>query len=648
MKLYTGIARYYFSVMCIILICFIGIVNVYANDSEDGFILIISSYNPETSQTASNISAFLDEYKSLGGRKSTIIESMNCKSFSDALLWKEQMKDILDKYSGANTPELIILLGQEAWASYISQDKEVVSKTPVVCGMVSSNAVILPEGDITLQNWKPESIDVFEDVKNFRIVAGYAYKYNVEKNIKLIKDFYPNTKHIAFVSDNSYGGVAMQAYVREEMVKFPELDLILLDGRQHSIYTIIEEIGKLPENTVMLLGTWRVDKNEGYFMRNATYAMKDANMKIPVFTLASLGLGHWALGGYVPSYRTVGKDMARQVLDFFDKKQQHKLKIEFVPNQYIFDINRLNEEGFSINKLPQGAVLINQKTSFYEQYKYEILGIIVAFSALLIGFLVAVYFYIRTKKLKDDLELSEIELIKAKEKAEEANRLKTAFLANMSHEIRTPLNAIVGFSNVLVMGESSEEEKKKYFDIIQTNSDLLLHLINDILDISRLEADRVRFVLEPCDIVGLCRVVVSTAEYARRTAAKFIFNPPLKAFELLTDIQRLQQVLINLLSNAAKFTTEGTITLDFKVDEKEGYVYFSVSDTGCGIPADKREVVFNRFEKLDEYAQGTGLGLPICRLTLEKLGGKIWIDPNYDAGTRFIVAHPLHPLKGDE
>ena len=182
------------------------------------------------------------------------------------------MKDILAKYTGKSLPKAIILLGQEAWTSYLSQDSLTSFHIPIIGGMVSRNAVLLPEDGTDLENWESESVDVVNDsLKNFRIL-GFAYEYDVEKNIELILDFYPDTKHIAFISDNSYGGVSLQALVKEEMrEKYPDLDLILLDGRKHTVYSITEKISTLPEKTAILLGTWRVDKNDGYFMRNAGF-----------------------------------------------------------------------------------------------------------------------------------------------------------------------------------------------------------------------------------------------------------------------------------------------------------------------------------------------------------------------------------------
>ena len=234
----------------------------------------------------------------------------------------------------------------------------------------------------------------------------------------------------------------------------------------------------------------------------------------------------------------------------------------------------------------------------------------------------------------------EQELEQARQLAEKAE-LKQSFLANMSHEIRTPLNAIVGFSDVLASGGSSEDEQQGYVDIIKTNSDLLLRLINDILDVSRLEADRVTFTFEECDVVPLCQRVLASVSQARKSENEFIFECDRESMDMRTDTQRLQQVIINLLSNADKFTRNGKITLGLKVDEKQREVLFSVSDTGTGIPLEKQKLVFERFEKLNEYVQGTGLGLSICKLTVEKWGGEIWVDPGYTDGARFVFTHPL-------
>ena len=630
-----------FFMLLVLLLPVVALCPVKAETTLEGPILIVTSYNPETRSISDNLSAFMDEYRQRGGKYTPIIESMNCKNLSEAYLWKSRMASILGKYKGKNRPSLVILLGQEAWSAYISQDTEIAKKTPSICGMVSVNGLVLPDDSIDTRVWEPESKNIYTDFGDYNIVAGYVYEYDVDKNIELMRRFYPDMRRVAFISDNTYGGLSMQALVKKEMEKYPDLETIWLDGRTETFMEVSERMRRLPQNTCVLLGTWRVDCTESYVIGNTTYMLRDANPTLPVFTIASVGLGHWALGGYTPEYHAVGKNIGAVTYDFLDKGDREGVDLVTIPGNYTFDIKRLHEFKLDSLNLPQGAVLVNKTPSLYEQYKYWVIGVVSAFMFLIACFLIAIYYIIRINHLKHHLEVSGEELLVAKEKAEESNRLKTAFLANMSHEIRTPLNAIVGFSSVLVSDDSSPAEKAQYCDIIQKNSDLLLHLINDILDISRMESGKIKFVWEECDVVELCQTALSTAEYGRKTSALFLFETPVASLVIKTDAQRLKQVLINLLSNAAKFTPSGSIKLAIAIDKQHQQLELSVSDTGCGIPSDKSDRVFERFEKLNDYSQGTGLGLAISRLIVENLGGKIWVDKDYTEGARFVFTHPL-------
>ena len=605
----------------------------------DHSVLIISSYNPDSRQTSDNISNFMEEFQRLGGTCGVELENMNCKSFSESPLWKTRMAGILSKYRDTKEPSLVILIGQEAWAAYLSLEDSVRGDVPVMTALASRNVVLLPEQGADLKTWMPESLDFFADFAGSPIKSGFVYQYDVAANIRMIKRLYPQTEHIAFISDNSYGGVTLQAHVVKEMKKFPELSLILLDGRVNTIYTISDKLHSLPPRTVLLMGTWRVDMNDGYFMRNATYAMMEAAPGLPAFSITSVGIGYWAVGGVVPVYRALGRDMARQAVRVLANPKNSE--IEIISCETVMDGKLVKERKLDIASIPGPIRLVNVTPGFYEQYKYHIWGVAAVLVILLTGLLITLYFFYRTKRLKDELEVSEAALREAKDRAEESNRLKSAFLANMSHEIRTPLNAIVGFSDVLSAGDTAIDDQRGYFEIIKANSDLLLRLINDILDVSRLEADRVTLTLEKCDVVQVCMQVTASVTQARRSSNRIVFESAADSLEIRTDIQRLQQVVINLLSNADKFTENGTITLKLEPDMRNRTALFSVSDTGCGIPPEKRKRVFERFEKLNEYAQGTGLGLSICKLIVEKWGGRIWIDSQYTRGARFVFTHPL-------
>ena len=629
-----------YSFFLFLLVSILGLSSVFAVTGEHP-VLIISSYNPDARQTSRNIYDFMEEFERLGGKAPIALENMNCKSFSESPQWKSKMAEILDKYEGKHAPVLLVLIGQEAWAAYLSQADSIRGKFPVLTSLASRNAIILPDDSVNLKTWMPDAVDFFNDFTDSSVKAGFVYEYDVEANINLIKHLYPNTKNIAFVSDNSYGGVSLQAHVVAEMKKHPELNLILLDGRTNTIYTISDKLHELPPNTALLMGTWRVDMYDGYFMRNATYTMMEAAGDVPTFSISSVGIGYWAIGGVTPSYRPLGKDMAYQAVRLLQGADSDRIEVEVIPNKVMMDSKIVKEKRLDLSFIHQPIEMVNENPSFYEQYKYHIWTVATILVVLSAGLFVSLYFYYHTKKLKDELQESESALRDAKDRAEESSRLKSAFLANMSHEIRTPLNAIVGFSDVLASGGSSEDEQQGYVDIIKTNSDLLLRLINDILDVSRLEADRVTFTFEECDVVPLCQRVLASVSQARKSENEFIFECDRESMDMRTDTQRLQQVIINLLSNADKFTRNGKITLGLKVDEKQREVLFSVSDTGTGIPLEKQKLVFERFEKLNEYVQGTGLGLSICKLTVEKWGGEIWVDPGYTDGARFVFTHPL-------
>ena len=629
-----------YSFFLFLLISIWGLSSAFAVTGEHP-VLIISSYNPDARQTSGNIYDFMEEFERLGGKAPIALENMNCKSFSESPQWKSKMAEILDKYEGKRAPVLLVLIGQEAWAAYLSQADSIRGKFPVLTSLASRNAIILPDDSVNLKTWMPSAVDFFNDFTDSSVKAGFVYEYEVEANINLIKHLYPNTKNIAFVSDNSYGGVSLQAHVVAEMKKHPELNLILLDGRTNTIYTISDKLHELPPNTALLMGTWRVDMYDGYFMRNATYTMMEAAGDVPTFSISSVGIGYWAIGGVTPSYRPLGKDMAYQAVRLLQGADSDRIEVEVISNKVMMDSKIVKEKRLDLSFIHQPIEMVNENPSFYEQYKYHIWTVATILVVLSAGLFVSLYFYYHTKKLKDELQESESALRDAKDRAEESSRLKSAFLANMSHEIRTPLNAIVGFSDVLASGGSSEDEQQGYVDIIKTNSDLLLRLINDILDVSRLEADRVTFTFEECDVVPLCQRVLASVSQARKSENEFIFECDRESMDMRTDTQRLQQVIINLLSNADKFTRNGKITLGLKVDEKQREVLFSVSDTGTGIPLEKQKLVFERFEKLNEYVQGTGLGLSICKLTVEKWGGEIWVDPGYTDGARFVFTHPL-------
>lgn len=320
--------------------------------------------------------------------------------------------------------------------------------------------------------------------------------------------------------------------------------------------------------------------------------------------------------------------------------------------QILYDVNELKAQNAQLE--------LEKREAEVESGKAMIRITFIAITILTLLLILAYWLYYRTKRLAGSLQRSkrklqeeqaillntQKELTIARDQAEGANRMKTLFIQNMSHEIRTPLNAIVGFSHLMAENAkgSDKEDMALYAQMVNGNSELLLTLVGDVLDIAKMESGEIKMNLQPCSLQAICSLAISNAKHRAKAGVKMYFqtDPDIPAdLCLFTDATRLEQVLINFLTNAAKFTKEGKIVLSYSIDKENKQIIFSVTDTGIGIPKDKAEVIFERFEKLDSFAQGTGLGLHICRLIANMLKGKVMVDTSYTGGARFLFIHPI-------
>lgn len=319
-----------------------------------------------------------------------------------------------------------------------------------------------------------------------------------------------------------------------------------------------------------------------------------------------------------------------------EQKKEKERNEEITTSEFatMLNLQQLNAEKVRLEKISQKKQLQNTRTILF-----SVLGLLC----------IVVIFLWQQRKLNAKLHRAknkldeqnrtlikaEEELRKAKEVAEQSNWLKTMFIQNMSHEIRTPLNSIVGFSGVLVDMLDEKEDIGQYVALIESNSKLLLKLVGDILDISILDSE-VEIKHNAVDVNACCQASIDAAGASFDPGVRLIFEPACDELIINSNYSYIVQVLDNLLGNASKFTHEGSVTLAYEVKKEENQLIFTVTDTGIGIPVEEQERVFERFVKLDNFSQGAGLGLSICRIVAERLGGYLRIDKGYTQGTRII------------
>ena len=631
---YFAKLTFYCALFAILLVISIERTVAQSYSFNDGYVLVLTSYTYDSQRVTDFIAGFDKASSELNLKFGAKIENMSYRGLNECNEWHKLMSEVLERQD-LDKLRAIILLGQEAWAVYISL-KTQLPDVPFYGCFISRYGVVLPEYIEDYRHWHPTSVDTRIIADSRGRSGGVMNDYDIESNIRLVRMFYPGVKSIAFLSDNTYGGISLQAAFKHVMREsFPDLVPVLLDGRVDAVESIHAKINELPENSVLLLGAWRVDKDGSYFMNKIIPELVDSRPQLPIFTVSGVGLESVAIGGYIPNYSHDVKFIIEDINRYYSGNDDGK-SFFINDNHYMFRLNNLRKHGLKDFNLPVGSKIVDSSDVKLQQYQnyFMVQFVLIIISAAALVFFVILFLRLRHANAK--LKKQSMELDRARKDAEKSDKLKSAFLANMSHEIRTPLNAIVGFSSLMI--GATPEQQEEYSQVINTNNNILLKLISEIIDFSKIESGLIELCYQKFNVSEHMRELKKTLSLSAPSNVDFVCEVPYSSCHINYDKDRLSQVVTNLVTNSFKFTSKGRVVMGFKI-EKQG-IRLYVSDTGIGIAKENYEKVFQRFEKLNTFAQGAGLGLAVCKAIVEKSGGTISLHSELGKGTIFNVEIP--------
>lgn len=559
-------------------------------------------------------------------------ESLSVPALLDTMEVNAVITRLREKYPVP--PAAIVLIGDPGWIVCRELFDDVWKDVPVVVTnardrLPASVEILLSHAPLTEAN----SVPAKEWRRGYNITTLKQHYY-IKETIELIRQLIPDMKRLAFISDDRYISEETRCDMKEVVTKyFPDLPLELLSTTQLSTEALLDTLHSYKSNTGIIYYSWfeSHNKDDNNYLFDHIQDVISNFTPSPLFLLSSEDLSNNTFaGGYYVSAESFGQSLLEILYRILDGEQARNIPETTggKENAYLcYPV--LEEHNIPSYRYPKAAVYINQPQSFFQQHKVEILVCI----AILVILVTAITYYIRILR-KAYSRLSE-----AMEKAEQANQLKSAFLANMSHEIRTPLNAIVGFSNMLPEVDD-REEMREYTDIIETNTNLLLQLINDILDMSKIEAGTFDFCPALIDVNQTMEEIEQSMQLRlKNDAVTFTFCERLPECMLYIDKNRLMQLLSNFIVNAIKFTKSGSIRMGYRMKDINT-IYFYVSDTGCGMSPEQCRHVFERFVKYNPFIQGTGLGLSICHMIVEHLKGEIGVNSEEGKGSTFWFTLP--------
>ncbi len=473
-------------------------------------------------------------------------------------------------------------------------------------------------------------------------MTGVIESIEPSETLDLILKFHPDTKNLLVISDhNTHTSRIVTEQTKQAFAPYNEtLDIHYLEDMTAA--QMQETVASVSNDTVIFLLLFNRDRAGNEVTMMESIEMVASSSKVPVYSAWDFYLGKGIVGGKLTSAFNDGRlagELGVRVLDGEDPASIPVQDSKY--HDFLFDWEQLERFSISGDELPEGSIIANRVPTLYELYKTEMLvtAIVIVFLLSVVSFLL-----INQNRLKD----TQAQLLAAKEKAEEADKLKSVFIANVSHELRTPLNGILGFSEMMKMSNISTEKKLHYADVINTSGKQLLGLINNILDISSIEAGKVTVRKTEFDVNEMLLELYSMFRpqfEINKPGVDLIFNQDTEDenFFIYSDKQMIRQILTNLLGNALKFTQDGIVEFGYSMPD-HNTIQFYVKDTGIGIPQERYDCVFGRFKQVDDGSsrqyEGTGLGMSISKGLAQLLGGDIEFESEVGVGSVFYLRVP--------
>ncbi|MEZ7874672.1 MAG: HAMP domain-containing sensor histidine kinase [Bacteroidales bacterium] len=612
-------------------------------DPKSKHILVISSYNDGYTWSDDIIDHIGSHLMTNHNHFDVSVEHISSEYNPDFTVWVYRYNIILSAYK-SHPPDILVLIGDEAWFAHrYSMKREEFKKTQVIVVAAKNLSFSMEQlskvDSLEFADLQP-TVELFDDLN----ATGALRKLNIEGVFDVAGDMVKPLKNIYILTDFRIQGYYSKLLAKDIIKKRGHPNGIFISSNDINTDSLLHMVPSFRDSSAIFISSWFTTGFGFRYSVNYTYSQISKSSKLPVFGIVGQAVedGFFTGGFFMPE--DFWGEQAVKLIDQVDQIGSARLIEPVIYLDSVFHLNWKNARERSIKRssILKQSVIYSRPLDFLRKYKEEIIIIGTIFIILLISAILVFRSYLQVRASKSRLMDSEDNLFKALRKSQESDRLKSAFLANMSHEIRTPLNSILGFSELL-SETTDEDERRQYIKIISSSSDLLLRLIDDILDLSKIEAGTYEFVFERVDLCELIEELRQIFQHKEREDLKIIVDCKYSQLEIFADRKRLFQVLTNLVNNAMKFTAKGYVRVSCHIEEfeDERIVVIEVEDTGMGIPPDKVASIFDRFVKLNDLSEGTGLGLTISNTIIKKHKGTIQVESRYGYGSKFTIRLPV-------